>query len=186
MLKLKDFKANFHHHDVPEEIVKLVEFQNAQPQAFCRGFALAVDDKKLLKPFSEKREFLDALCPLGRANGSGSLYALWARDHGKSVRESPVLVFGDAGGVHVVAESALHFLRLLTLDAEPMIDESAVMYLKDDGETPSPRAKEYAGWLEHHFHVRPVRDAAEVEVLVRSAQGLLEKLLQNWLKHIGK
>jgi hypothetical protein len=186
MLKLKDFKGNFHHHDVPDEIVKLVEFQNTLPTPYARGFALAVDDKKLLKPFSEKREFLDALCPLGRANSTGSLYALWARGEGKSTRESPVLVFGESGGVHVVAESPLHFLRLLTLDAEPMVDEGSVLYLKEESDPPSPRAKEYAGWLEHHFRVRPVRDAAEVEVLVRSAQGLLEKLLQGWLKHFGK
>ena len=186
MLKLKDFKANFHHHDVPDEIVKLLDFQNAQPGPYARGFALAVDDKKLLRPFSEKREFLDALCPLGKANTSGSIYALWARDEGKSVRESPVLVFGDTGGVHVVAESPLHFLRLLTLDAEPMVDAESVLFMKDDGQTASPSATAYGGWLEHHFRVKPVRNAAEVEVLVRSAQGLLEKLLQSWLKHFAK
>lgn len=186
MLKLKDFKANFHHHDVPDEIVKLLEFQNAQPGAYSRGFSLSVDDKKLLRPFSEKREFLDALCPLGKANATGSLYALWARGEGKSMRESPVLVFGDAGGVHVVAETPLQFLRLLSLDAEPMVDADSVLFMKDDGDAPSPSAKPYGGWLEHHFHVKPVRDAAEVEVLVRSTQGLLEKLLHSWLKHFAR
>lgn len=183
MLKLKDFKKNFHHHELPEELARLVEFQNTHPSPFSRGFLLAVDDRAKLLPICEKREFLDALCPLGQANGSGSLYVLWARDSAKKLADCPVLAFGDEGGIHVVAESALQFMRLLTLDAEPMIDQDSLVFMKDDGEAPSPGAKDYAAWLEKQFHLKPVKDSAEVEVLVRSTQSMLEKPLQSWLKH---
>jgi len=183
MLKLKEYKENFHHHEIPEEIARLVEFQNALAAPFSRGFSLARDDKSGLRAFFEKREFLDALCPLGKASSSGSIYVLWARDHDKQLRNAPVLAFGDEGGVHIVAENALQLMRILTLDAEPMIDAESLVYMKDAGDAPSPGAKEYAAWMEKQFHQAPVKDAAEVELMVRTAQRLLEKPLQGWLKH---
>ena len=183
MLKLKDYKKNFHHHDVPDALGRLVELQNSLPGPFCQGFSLALDDRSKLMPFSEKREFLDALCPIGPANGSGALYVLWTREAVKEVGDCPVLVFGDAGAVHIVAENVLQFLRVLTLDAEPMIDGESLIFMKDDGGPPSPGAPAYATWLETHFHLKPVKGVAEVELLVRSTQSFLEKPLQSWLKH---
>jgi hypothetical protein len=183
VLKLKDYKKNFHHHDVPDTLAKLLEFQNSQTGPFCRGFELALDDRAKLMPFSEKREFLDALCPLGKANSAGSIYVLWTRDPAKAVGECPVLAFGDAGGVHIVAENLLQLMRILTLDAEPMIDAESLLYMKDDGEPPSPGAAAYVAWLEKHFHLKPVKAVAEVELIVRSAQSFLEKPLQSWLGH---
>jgi hypothetical protein len=186
MLKLKEFKKNFHHHELPDAIARLVEFQNSQPGPFCRGFSLALDDKATLMPFSEKREFLDALCPLGQANRSGSRYVLWTREVAKDVAAAPVLAFGDQGGVHAVAENALQLMRLLTLDAEPMIDRESLIFMKDEGEVASPGAHDYAIWLEHHFHQKPVKDVVEAELMVRSAQSLLEKPLQTWLRHFQR
>ena len=46
MLKLKEYKENFHHHEIPEEIARLVEFQNALAAPFSRGFSLAREDRK--------------------------------------------------------------------------------------------------------------------------------------------
>jgi hypothetical protein len=183
VLKLKEFKKNFHHHEVPDSIARLLEFQNSLAGSFCHGFQLAVDDKARLMPFSEKREFLDALCPLGKATAAGAIYALWAREEGKQVGDAPVLAFGDGGCVHVVAENVVQLMRILTLDAEPMIDAESLLFLRDDGEQRSPGADEYVLWLEKHFHQTPVKDDAAVELIVRSAQGLLEKPLQRWLKH---
>ena len=185
MLKLKEYKKNFHHHEVPVVISRLLEFQNSLTGPFSRGFELAIDDRSKLMPFSEKREFLDALCPLGKATAAGSIYALWTREHAKDVGDCPVLAFGDSGGVHVVAENALQLMRILTLDAEPMIDAESLIFMKDDGETPSPGAHEYAVWLEKTFHLKPVKNVAEVELLVRSAESYLEKPLQGWLKHFA-
>ena len=183
VLKIKEYKKNFHHHEIPDAFARLVEFQNSQAAPFCRGFSLAIDDRKKLLPISEKREFLDALCPLGPANSAGALYALWAREGEKQLDHSPVLTFGDEGSVHVVAEDVPQLLRILTFDAEPMIDADSVLFMKDDSEPQSPGAMAYALWFEKHVHHKPAKDSAEVELIVRSAQSLLEKPLQSWLKH---
>ena len=183
MLKLKEFKANFHHHEVPEELAKVLEFQNSVGVPFSRGFKLAVHDRSGLVPISGKREFLDAICPLGPANGSGAFYALWAREAGKDVRDRPVLAFGEEGGVHVVAEEVRQFLRILTLDGEPMIDEESLLFVTDP--TPSPGARNYASWLEKHLHLKAVKDLAEVELMLRSTRVMLEAPLQKWLKHFA-
>ncbi len=183
MLKLKEFKKNFHHHEIPDEISRLVEFQNAIGKPFCRGFQLALDDKARLRPIFEKREFLDAMCPLGKATSAGSLYVIWARESVKQIGDCPVLAFGDEGGVHIVAENSLQLMRILTLDAEPMIDSESLVFMKDDGEPASAGAQEYAVWLEKHYKQTPVKSVAEVDLVVRTAQSLLEKPLQGWLKH---
>ena len=183
MLKLKDYKKNFHHHEVPEAVARLLEFQNAQSGAFSRGFSLAVDDRAKLMPFSEKREFLDALCPLGKANSLGAIYALWTRESAKDVGACPVIAFGDAGAVHIAAENPLQLMRLLTLDAEPQLDPDSLIFMKDEGAPASPGAKDYAAWLEQHFHVKALKDEAEAELMVRSTQSFLEKPMQTWLKH---
>jgi len=184
MLRLKEYKANFHHHEIPDELAQLVAFQNSLGTLpFCRGFGLALDDRALMRPISEKREFLDALCPLGKANSANAVYAIWARDGEKQVGACPVLAFDGEGSVHVVTENLLQLMRLLTLDTEPLIDQESILFLKDESEAASPGATSYAEWLEKHLHQRPVVGAAEVELLVRSAQRLLEKPLHNWLKH---
>src|SRR6478735_7263510 len=129
MFTLQEYAANFAPHPVPGLLAKLYEFQSEHDDFFSDGFELIVEDKSALHSWSEAPEFLDALFPFAQANGSGSTYALWLREGG-SLDDAPVVIFGDEGGVHLVAENLATLLRLLGYDQEPMVGLDEVYYFK--------------------------------------------------------
>ena len=180
MIKLQDYKKNFRPHDVPDALAKLLAFDGTQDGFYSSGFELAVDDKGGLKTWSEDPEFLSCLYPIGQANGSGSTYVIWRRTG--ELSEAPVVVFGDEGGVYVVAENVAALLRILTFDVEPMVDHESVIYYKDDDHEPSDGAKAYVRWLAKHFDAKPVANAKEVTALVKAAQKLHAKAFKAWMK----
>ena len=59
--------------------------------------------------------------PFAQATGGGSFYALWSDGQTKTTSDMPVVVFGDEGGAHVVAENVRGLLQLLTYGVEPMV-----------------------------------------------------------------
>jgi len=181
MVKLKDYKKNFQPHDVPDALSKLVEFDAKQDGYFASGFELAVDDKGGMKTWSDAPEFLGALFPIGQANGSGSTYAFWQTGDG-DLASAPVIVFGDEGGVHVVAANLAELLRLLSYDTEPMIDHDEVTYYKDpDDHEPSDGAADYTSWLAKTFKLKPA-GTKDVTTIVKAATKAHGKAFATWMK----
>jgi len=176
------YEKNFLPHQVPKALGELLEFQSSVKGFFSSGFELADDDKGGIETWSSDSAFLDCLYPIGMANGSGSTYALWLENEG-DLATAPVVVFGDEGGVHVVAEDIVSLLRILTFDTEPMIDDEKVVYYRDEDDyEPSDGAAEYVAWLTKHFNQKPVSGSNEVEELVNAAQKRFAKPFATWMK----
>jgi hypothetical protein len=180
MILLNEYKQNFEPHEVPDALVKLVEFDNERRAFFSSGFELAGDDKGGLKTYSDKREFLECLYPIGQANASGSTYAIWRRTG--SLGDAPIVAFGDEGGAHIVAANLAELLRILTLDASPMIDWESITYFKDEDNEPSERAADYASWLAEYLKLKPVAGIPEAEEIVADAQNLYSTEFRAWMK----
>ncbi len=182
MVQLAAYKKNFAPHSPPKALAQLLEFQNAQDGYFSDGFELATDDKGGLKSWSADAEFLAGLFPVGQANGSGSTYALWS-PKSDNLAAAPVLVFGDEGGVHVVASDVLGLLRLLSYDAEPMVDHDSVSFYRDEDSDTSDGAEDYVEWLESRFELEPLTTDDEVESLIADAQKKHAAAYRAWAKN---
>jgi hypothetical protein len=173
------FATNFPGLTVPPELQKLLAFDGESSDFYAECFELTVDDKGGLRSWSKNPEFLDHLFPFAQATGSGSFYALWADDSAKSTSEMPVIVFGDEGGVHVVAKNLRELLQLLTFDVEPMVDLEGVTFYRDEDHEFSERAEAYQAWLEAELGLESIDDA---DALVADAQAEYEGAFQEWMK----
>jgi hypothetical protein len=181
MAIIEKYNRYFNPEEIPDALVKLIEFAGTQSGWFSQGFELECDaEDRMLKSYSEKPEFLDSLFAIGHADVTGSTYAIW-RERG-ALDEAPLVAFGSEGGMHVVANNLLGLFRILTLDAEPMISWKEVTYYKPDDTEPSDGAADYAEWLAKNFEVGPVKDAEEATLIVKEAQMVQEKKFQEWLK----
>jgi hypothetical protein len=179
----KEFAKNFSPRATPVELAKLFAFQeNADGNYFSDGFELTADDKGGLSSWSEDKEFLAALMPFAQANGSGSFYALWD-DGSKSTSQMPVVIFGDEGGVHVVAENARGLLQLLCFDAEPMVDTDEVTFYKDEDEHEDSEAHDdYVDWLHGEFEL----EAADPKEVMDAAEEKHKDAFSSWFARFHK
>jgi hypothetical protein len=115
---------------------------------FSDGFELIdYDDVSYVDSWSSDPEFLARIVPFAQANGSGSVYALWRADEQAELSAAPVVVFGDEGGVHVVAGNVQALLRLLALDTEISVDWQRVYFWRDEEEEHCPGHDRYLAWL---------------------------------------
>src|SRR5207237_1016206 len=113
LLTPEDYAKNIPGFTVPKEIVELIEFQNIHGvENYSEGFGLGTDDKSFLAIWSKHRDFLANLMFLGDANGTGSDYFFWRRGKGKKLSEMPIVIFGDEGGEHVVAQNLRELLEI--------------------------------------------------------------------------
>lgn len=147
------FKDNWGVSQLPAELEKLIEFQNERSgfEEYAQGFGLLIEDHSGISSWSEDPAFLEQILPFAQANGSGSIYAFWK--HGaEELSNCPVLVFGDEGGVHVVAENFREFLRLLTYDTEISVDFDEVYFYKEEEDYEASEDHEaYLDWLKENF-----------------------------------
>ena len=144
-----EFAANFAPLGAPPELTRLLAFQTevSKFERYAKGFGLKADDKGGLRSWSPDPAFLAGLMPFAQATGGGSFYALWSDGSSKDASALPVVVFGDEGGVHVVARDVRGLLRLLGFDAEPMVDLEGVTYYKGKTAKPSRDHDAYVAWL---------------------------------------
>lgn len=179
MVDIAQFKSNFGKHKIPDELLKLCEFQEATGfEELSNGFSLSEADETGLSAWCESKAFLDCVIEFAQANGSGSIYALWLAEPKGELSKQPVIVLGDEGGAHVVAENLKDFLRLLTLDMEPMVDWDEVSFYRDgDDYEPSEDREEYIEWLEHTFSLKPVKSADEI---LKSVRKKYDKKFRQW------
>ena len=178
MLDLQTYSTNFHPHPVPPILAKLLEFGNRTDDWFSTGFELCEDDKYGIKTYSEDPDFVGSFYPLGKANGSGSIYAIWSRKGDLSA--APVVAFGDEGGMQVVAENLAAWLQILTGDIEPLIDDDEVTYSAYEYE--QTRGNEaFRAWVETEWKLKPLRTEDEIRAVVAQAQKAHGQELKEWL-----
>lgn len=179
MIDLQRYKRNFAPHDVPDALVKLVAFDSTMRDFYSAGFELQLDDKAGFKTYSGDPAFLSCLYPIAQANSSGSTYAIWRR--AGALGEAPIVVFGDEGGTHIVADDILGLLRILTFDVELIVSWDSVNYFKGEDAEPSFGAPFFATWLEEHFKLKPLGSQEEIDQLVENAQNRHAEPFQEWL-----
>jgi hypothetical protein len=183
MLTFEQFEQNFDGRPVPDALVKLLTFQNETGFAsYCEGFGLVYDDKGGLENgWSMDPAFLKQLMPFAQANAGGSFYALWQYEDGLPLDVLPVVLFGDEGGEFIVAENIYAFLRLLTLDTEPMTYREA-SYYKDEDDEGTGYSGEYRNWLKKHFNLDAIdKEDTILAPAIEKYQGRFDDWLGQYL-----
>ncbi len=176
------FKENLNLDVLPGVLDKLIDFQNDVSgfEYYAQGFGLTIDDKLGLKSWSEASEFLDKLLPFAQANGSGSFYAIWNNDSSQSIDNMPVVVFGDEGGTHVVAENILQLLQLIAYDTEISVEwNNAFFYKDEDDYEASEDLQKYIEWLKINFNTAPLQDP---NATIQAAQDKYKASFDQWFK----
>lgn len=177
-MKTETLQQLFNGHTLTEEFTLLNTFQDQHPD-YAEGFRLIYDDKSGIASWSSDPAFLDRLMPFAQANCSGSIYALWDEpDAGRPLNKMPVVVFGDEGGCHVVAENMAQLMRLLTCDTEISVDEEEAYFYKYDEEEMSEHAATFKHWLAVHFQLPAIPDPA---ALVQQAQQKHKEAFDRWM-----
>jgi hypothetical protein len=172
---------NASYSPVPElnllkELQDRLGFEN-----YAEGFGLSDydDDSGLAAGWSKDSEFLAGLIGFAQANGSGSIYALWRLDDRTDLATLPVVVFGDEGGLHVVARDLRELFQLLALDSEISVDWDDAHFYSDAEEEHSNGHSAYVAWLAEHFGLTAPEDH---EALVTAAQEEFGQRFAQWAR----
>lgn len=173
------FGANFRGEPVPTELHHLVAFDDIAEGWYCQGFELSVAHGNELWSWSDEPAFGERLYVFAEANGSGSLYAIWRAEPAASLGESPIVVFGNEGGVHVVTRNVPELLQILTFDAEPMVSYEGVSFYREDEQERSEDSRRYERWLAEELGLQPVIDPAPI---VSRAQQEYGPAFAHWLQ----
>ncbi|MGV3611375.1 MAG: hypothetical protein ACO1N0_10525 [Fluviicola sp.] len=179
-MNIPEFKQNLGVSELPVELEKLIQFQNEQSDFECysEGFGLQIDDKSGIDSWSKDEAFLERLFPFAQANGTGSVYAFWNEGSSNDLSEFPIVVFGDEGGVHVIAENFLALMQLLTFDSEISVYHDEVYFYKEEDESEeSEDHAAYVLWLKENFNLDPL---SETETLVQRAQKKYKSAFDTW------
>jgi hypothetical protein len=181
-MNIQAFKQNLGISKLPTALEKLFQFQSEQSDFECysQGFGVLIDDKSGIKSWSEDETFLERLHPFAQANGSGSTYAFWDKDVSGDLNGLPIVVFGDEGGVHVVADNLLVLMQMLLFDSEISVDfDEAYFYKDEDDYEESEDHQTYKKWLKKEFNLDPVEDP---DTLIQKAQENYKKDFEQWFK----
>ncbi|WP_294674976.1 hypothetical protein [uncultured Fluviicola sp.] len=181
-MDIQAFKENLGISELPAALEKLILFQEEQSDFECysQGFGILIDDKSGIKSWSEEEAFLARLYPFAQANGSGSVYAFWNDGSAKEPEDLPIVVFGDEGGVHVVANNVLVLMQMLSFDSEISVDfDEAYFYKDEDDYEESEDHQTYKNWLKKEFNLDPVEDP---DTLIQKAQENYQEYFEQWFK----
>jgi len=108
ILTLTEFSDVLNGRNLPYELLQILEFQNQSDGRFSEGFNLSANYKQHLYYEGPKNpDYLNNLIPFARANFSGSFYAFWDNSTTADLKAMPIVIFGDEGGEHIVAENLL-------------------------------------------------------------------------------
>lgn len=187
-MNINEFKEVMGLTEIPTELEKLIDFQNniSYFGGYSECFGVGIDDKSGLKTWSEESSFLDKLYPFAQANGSGSTYAIWNDGTNKTINEMPIVVFGDEGGVHVVAENMLQLLHLLTFDTEISVDFDSVYFYKDEDDyEESEDLNKFIEWLKEDYGLKPIKNDEETHKIIDTAKDKYQDKLNAFLTGFG-
>jgi hypothetical protein len=171
--------------ELPDGLLSLITFQceESSPENYANGFSADAIDSDTLKRWSrsEDEEFLNSVSPFAYANGSGSFYAMWDTPAAEWP-DLPIVVFGDEGGAHVVAENMDNLVSLLTYDAEISVDFDNVYFYKDEDHEESPDHEKFLEWLKENYDCGTITEADEVEKIIKTAQGKYKFAFDKWME----
>lgn len=179
---LEDFSVQFGSYSIPEDLLKLYEFeQEFSAETYSQCFGLTITNEKTgIKTWSEKEEFYNSFIEFAGANGSGSSYAYWVIDN--DLKNCPIVVFGDEGGIHVVAENTCKLIHLLTLDTEISVDFDSAYFFKDEEYYEENENKEeFQQWVKKEFNLDPIETNEGTEEIVNEAKAKYKKRLNDFL-----
>jgi hypothetical protein len=182
MIQANDFAKNFPNAAVPEGLSRLLDFQNytSGPEFFAAGFELIVNETPgMLETYSSDPAFLNALFIFAQASHSGSEYALWRMDAQTDLNAAPVILFGDEGGVEVIAENISGLLQLLTVDAEPFFSGDGIYMARQADDPVSPAGAPYKVWVKTNFDLDAIDDA---KPMISAAQAKFQTVFEEWIK----
>ena len=178
-MDINEFKTNLGLTELPYELESLINFQTTQSDKieYSDGFGVRIDTKIGLKSgWSKNNDFLNKLLPFARANYSGSFYALWINDNSKPLNQLPVVVFGDEGGEHIVAENILQLLHLITFDVEISVNEDSAKF-KNRRKKPSENLEKYLEWLKENYNLDRIE---KPETIIKNAQAKYKNSFDEW------
>lgn len=181
MIDIAEFKQNLGLSEIPVELEKLIYFQNtiSSFENYSQGFGVLIDNKSGLKSWSEDENFLNNFLPFAQANGSGSFYTIWNNRTDQPLHKMPVVVFGDEGGVHIVAENMVQLLHLLTFDTEISVDfDEAYFYKDEDDDEESEDLNEYLTWIKEDYGLSQIENP---DLLIKNAQVQYKESFDQWL-----
>lgn len=183
---LEEFAVQFGNYKLPEDLVKLYEFEQEHGvESYSECFGLTITNDKIgIKTWSEEEEFYNSFIEFAGANGSGSSYAYWLID--KDLNNCPIVVFGDEGGVHIVAESTRKLIQLLTLDTEISVDFDSVYFYKDEEYyEESENKEEFQEWVKEEFDLNAIETNEEADEIVDQAQRKYKQKFNDFLVKFG-
>lgn len=132
--------------------------------------------------WSKDPAFLDSFHSFANANASGSIYAIWRVDDRTDLANLPVVVFGDEGGIGLVARNLRELFRQLACDKALYVGDFDAGF--DDEDDPEEKDQEYdhhaeyVTWLEQHFGLVP---AENPNALVTAAEKQFAARFANWV-----
>lgn len=184
MIEPTAFAELFRGQAVPDELSRLLTFQNEVDTQYSRGLHLALERADGLENgWSSEPAFLERLVAFAVASASGSFYALWNPQDGSAPSQWPVIAFGDEGGEWVVASHARELLQLAALDVEPTIMyDRAYFYVGEDDDDEdqddgSDALHVYRKWLHTTFGLEAVKDP---DLVVKAAQERWQAPFDAW------
>jgi predicted DNA-binding WGR domain protein len=184
-LDIETNSKNFAGLKVPEELARLLDFQTEYGiENYSQQFGLTAKDKyESCQSWSKNKSFLQALSLIGVANGTGSEYYFWNIGKAKSLSDVPVVIFGDEGGVHVVAENLRGLLQLLSYDCDPSVGFEGVSFYRTKDEDPSAEIKPFRKWLKDNFKIDTVKNPKPIVEKARAKyQAGFDKWMGNYCK----
>ncbi|SHE75866.1 hypothetical protein [Pedobacter caeni] len=180
------FSAQFGDHKIPDLLKQLFEFQELEGAGnFADSFCLYPIEKYGLKSWSEDSEWLRSFTEFATATGGGSSYAFW---HIKPDLETcPIVVFGDEGGIHVVASGLRQLLQLISYDTEISVGLEEAYYYRDEDEEEerSEGRDNYLQWLKEHTGQDAIDTSEEADRIMSVATAQYQSALNDWLRKFG-
>lgn len=181
-----EFRKQFGKHTLPITLEKLIYFSNEVDfDTFSDSFFLNEYDKTGLKTYSDHPDFYNSFIEFARANGSGSSYAFWLID--EDLEKCPIVVFGDEGGIFVVAENLIQLIHLLTFDTEISIYKNAYFYRDEDDEDyeESDTHFEFVDWVEKEFGLSKIENIQQADAITKNASSIYQIKLDAFLTTFG-
>lgn len=168
------------------ELNLLKAFEDGVADFYAGRFALRgyLADLDAIASWSDDPDFIRRCLPFGRANSTGSIYALWKVDGRPDLADLPVIAFGDEGGICLVARDLRALLQILAQDGYVSVYHGGVSVdgesSEDFGHTPGNKA--FTAWLDEHFGLTPAADPAAV---IAAACVEYHDRFENWLDACG-
>ncbi len=163
------FEDNFINYEIPKILIDLFTFQNDNNcfRMYSKGFGLRFENYDNF--FSDK--FNNTFIPFASANSTGSTYGFWINSSSKSLVDFPIVMFGDEGGINLIAENIFILLANLTLDIEPSIEyySNAISFDNENYEI-SQYLDKYKIWLNQNSIEFTNKSIHELEKEIKSIQ----------------